>query len=138
LSWERTCFAGLNKTLVTHKFTYDASKAKLKGFKLHSLRHTFATRLIELGVDILAVSKLLGHSDIKTTMVYAKAGVGVLRSAVERLDLSEKGGKNMERFQEPIKAIMQKNQVGIEGFEPPRVSSLAPKASASANFAICP
>jgi site-specific recombinase XerD len=50
------------------------------------VQHTFATRLIELGVDILTVSKLLGHSDFRTTMIYAKVGVSVLRDAVERLN----------------------------------------------------
>ena len=76
----------LKKNTATQKFRSAASRAGLNGFKLHSLHHTFATRLIELGVDILTVSKLLGHSDIRTTMIYPKAGVSVLRNAVERLD----------------------------------------------------
>jgi integrase len=101
-------FGELNETLVTHKFTHYAGKANLKGFKLHSLRHTFATKLIELGVDILTVSKLLGHSDIKTTMIYAKAGVKVLQSAVQRLEAVGFGGKKTERSDDSLKALVQK------------------------------
>jgi integrase len=79
-------FSDLEKSSVTHKFMRYLTKAGLQGFKLHSLRHTFATRLISLGYDLYTVSLLLGHSDIRTSMRYAKAGVEVLRGAVERLE----------------------------------------------------
>mgnify|MGYP003663653797 CR=1 FL=1 len=39
-------------------------------YNFHSLRHSYATRLLSQGVDISIVSKLLGHSNIKTTMIY--------------------------------------------------------------------
>ena len=41
-----------------------------KGVCVHTLRHTFATHLIEDGLDILSVKELLGHENIETTMVY--------------------------------------------------------------------
>src|SRR5690606_21330484 len=47
-------------------------KAKInKKIGIHSLRHSYATHLIEQGTDIRFVQELLGHNDIKTTMVYS-------------------------------------------------------------------
>lgn len=66
-----------------------AQRAKIKDLtKLHSLRHTFASHLVMSGVDLPTVQKLMGHSDIQTTMIYAHLAPDHLAEAVERLQLT--------------------------------------------------
>lgn len=54
--------------------------------KFHSLRHTYATKLFENGTSILTVSKLLGHSSIKTTEIYTHVLDNIKTKEVECLN----------------------------------------------------
>jgi len=62
------------------------SKARIEDFHFHDLRHTFATRLVQNGVDIYKVKELLGHKSIAMTMRYAHHYPESLRASVEVLD----------------------------------------------------
>ena len=56
-----------------------------KEARLHDLRHTFATNLCEKGVSVDVVSKLLGHSNIQTTLIYARVSDRRLSQAIDLL-----------------------------------------------------
>ena len=53
----------------------------------HVLRHSFATHLLEQGVDIRVIQVLLGHAKLESTALYTKVATKVLRSVTSPLDL---------------------------------------------------
>lgn len=55
---------------LSHYFSDVLAGLQLPHVKLHALRHTFASRAVELGIDIQTVSGLLGHTDVATTAHY--------------------------------------------------------------------
>ena len=56
-----------------------------KGLHFHSLRHTFASWLVQEGVSLYEVQRLLGHSNISVTEIYAHLQPCQLHSAVNKL-----------------------------------------------------
>jgi site-specific recombinase XerD len=61
-------------------------KACIEEFRFHDLRHTFATRLAQNGVDLFTIQKLLGHKSYATTQRYAHHYTESLRRGISVLD----------------------------------------------------
>jgi site-specific recombinase XerD len=57
-----------------------------KRVSLHTLRHSFATQLLEQGVDIRVIQVLLGHKKLETTALYSQVATRTLRDVVSPLD----------------------------------------------------
>lgn len=73
-------------SIVSHTFKKAVREAGINPLlHFHSLRHTFASNLVKNKIPIFAVSKLLGHSDIKTTLIYSHLEANDLREVVETL-----------------------------------------------------
>lgn len=74
------------KTADTHLYKL-CDEAGIKRFCMHALRHTYATRAIESGMQPKVLQKLLGHASIKTTMDrYVHVTDGSMASAVRQFE----------------------------------------------------
>ena len=76
----------LKAPCISMKIKQFARKAGLEEFHTHTMRHKFATDLVERGVDIKTVQELMGHENISTTQVYLAITNQRLRDAVDMLD----------------------------------------------------
>ena len=70
---------------IWQRFQRIATKAGIKRATVHTFRHTFASYMVMSGVDLPTVQKLLGHQNVKTTMIYAHLAQEHVRSAISKL-----------------------------------------------------
>lgn len=84
---ERRVFVGLTNTTSANNALEKLRKEAgiNKHISFHTARHTHATMLLSLGVDIYTVSKLLGHRSVVTTQIYAKIMDKAKQEAVSRI-----------------------------------------------------
>jgi len=70
---------------VKRAFNTAATNAGIVGLRFHDLRHTFASRLVAAGVDLITVKDLLGHHSVKVTERYTHTNAEQKKRAVEIL-----------------------------------------------------
>jgi integrase len=75
--------------MVTTAFRRACRRAAIENFRFHDLRHDFASKLIQSGVDIYTIRELLGHKDLRMTVRYSHLAPENLRTAVSVLDEKE-------------------------------------------------
>lgn len=79
-------FTPMESGHLRRSFRLALSKAKIEEFHFHDFRHTFATRLVQAGIDLYKVQQLLGHKSPIMTQRYAHHYPESLRDGVEILD----------------------------------------------------
>ena len=94
-------------------FARACRKAGIEGVTWHTLRHTFASRLVNRGVDIVTVQQLLGHFAVTVTMRYTHTNLDSKHAAVARL----------EGFGDNLVTACTKMQQKKEGLSPNAVIS---------------
>ncbi len=76
----------LCRNVITGSFKRFLVKNNITVYNFHSLRHTYATQLFKVGVELLTVSKLLGHTNLETTKVYTHISEEQKKIAANKLN----------------------------------------------------
>jgi len=70
---------------VKTSFKTACKKANIKGLRIHDLRHTALSKMVEAGIDLVTISKIAGHSTIQMTMRYCHSTPELMQRAVDKL-----------------------------------------------------
>lgn len=98
-------FAGQEAKAIGLSFRLLVRRVKLTDFHFHDLRHTFATRLAESGIDAFTIAALLGHKTLAMTQRYTHPSDDHKRKAIEVLGKYEKNRHKLGTIEFPGKTI---------------------------------
>ncbi|MEA2037894.1 MAG: tyrosine-type recombinase/integrase [Nanoarchaeota archaeon] len=123
---------GISENYLSVKFRRYMKKAKLlietnktihgqqrHLYSFHTLRHTYATYLLEKGVDLYYIQRSLGHSDIYTTQIYAYVSQKDLKEKIDKAFKAEKKIK-IESVTDPfdvLKIRFANGEISVEEFK---------------------
>ncbi|RKY60456.1 MAG: hypothetical protein DRP95_04265, partial [Candidatus Latescibacterota bacterium] len=114
-------------------FRWVREKAGLPDVRIHDLRHTFASRLVDKGVMVEVVRKLLGHSSIVTTVRYIHLMQSHLVQAVQKLE-EDTSGAQTTIAEEKLPVRQQERSVSQWTQNPLELASVGVRLPPSALF----
>lgn len=80
----------IEPTVMRYHFSRQLKACGLENVRFHTLRHSFATRCVETGIDIKTLSEILGHENVNITLNrYVHSSMNLKRESMEKLLLSE-------------------------------------------------
>ncbi|QIK86187.1 tyrosine-type recombinase/integrase [Erysipelothrix sp. HDW6B] len=100
-------FVGSKGNQVTRQYIHNMIKLRSKEMNLstaisaHTLRHAFATSILDVGVDLRVIQELLGHQDIRTTQIYTHVSKDALKKEYDQFlvgTFANKGGNTDEEI----------------------------------------
>ena len=89
----------LDGSNIRRALTTALDNARIQDLHFHDLRHTFATRMVQAGIDLYKVQRLLGHKSPIMTQRYAHHYPESLRDGVDALDAGRSGSTNLAQRQ---------------------------------------
>jgi hypothetical protein len=107
-------------------FSRLCKKLGVEGVTLHTWRHTFASHFVQQTGNVRALQEVLGHQDIRQTMIYAHTSTAHLQHLIEQLPSAGTDlPKNLPKPENPPEDDTRKplpgkglGEVGAAGFEP--------------------
>jgi integrase len=97
-------------------FALACRKARIEGVTWHTLRHTFASRVVACGVDVVTVQQLLGHSTVTVTMRYIHTNLDAKRNATQKLEgFSDNLVTPCTKMQQSPSKTSLKNPLSVDG-----------------------